>query len=183
MFRGWLLSRGTSGGCGHLMRAAADNSPSSRWFKTLLVAPEAPVQHAPLSGVSGMLPGLTFRWRTERLSDRYQLQLAMDSPFDSTIYDNTAIRDTQCTVVQLRYATRYFWRVRGWNSEGARRLLLRLVVHHRRRASGRSGIGGTCKCVRPIAAVCHVRVEGRPQCHRISAPDITGCTVCHDRRE
>jgi len=88
------------------------------WFRTLLVAPGAPIQHAPLSGVSGMLPALTLRWRTERLSDRYQLQLAMDSPFDSTIYDNTSITDTQWTVTQLRYSTRHFWRVRGWNSEG-----------------------------------------------------------------
>jgi hypothetical protein len=90
-----------------------------QWFRTLLVAPAAPLQSSPLSGVSGTLPGLTFRWRTERLSERYQLQLAMDSPFDSTIYDNTSIADTQWTVTQLRYSTRYFWRVRGWNSEGA----------------------------------------------------------------
>jgi hypothetical protein len=88
------------------------------WFMTLLVAPAAPVQSSPLSGVGRLSPEPAFRWRAERLSDRYQLQLALDSPFDSTIYDNAAITDTQWTVTRLRSSTRHFWRVRGWNSEG-----------------------------------------------------------------
>jgi hypothetical protein len=87
-------------------------------FTTKLVAPMAPLQEAPRSGVGSLLTSQTFRWHPSRLANTYNLQIATDSPFDSTVYDQHGIRDTFMTVTSLHYSTTYFWRVRGTNSEG-----------------------------------------------------------------
>jgi len=90
-----------------------------RWFVTQLIPPRAPVQTAPLSGINPAMTTQTFRWRPSRLSDFYEVQLALDSPFDSTVYVNATLVDTFCTVQSLRNNTRYYWRVRGINAKGA----------------------------------------------------------------
>ncbi len=87
-------------------------------FVTKLVAPLAPLQESPQSGAGSLLTGVAFRWHPSRLADSYHLQIATDSPFDSTVYEQTGIRDTLVTVSTLAYDTRYFWRVRGTNAEG-----------------------------------------------------------------
>ncbi len=97
--------------------AGAYSTP--RLFVTRLVPPPAPVQQTPGSGLASVPNTQMFRWKSSRLADGYQLQIATDSPFDSTIYDQSGIPDTVVTVSGLECDTRYFWRVRAWNSRGA----------------------------------------------------------------
>jgi hypothetical protein len=92
---------------------------STRQFVTRLVPPIPPLQEAPVSGQGSLLTSQTFRWHPSRLADRYQLQIATDSPFDSTVYDQSGIVDTAISVSTLEFRKRYYWRVRGWNAEGA----------------------------------------------------------------
>jgi large repetitive protein len=89
-----------------------------RWFMTQLVPPRAPVQVTPTSGLTAAMTNQVFRWRPTRMADRYELQISLDSPFDSTVFVNSAIVDTFCTVQSLLNNTRYFWRVRGVNVKG-----------------------------------------------------------------
>jgi hypothetical protein len=98
-------------------RGAGAYSPT-RWFITELVAPRAPLQVAPTSGILKASTTQTFRWLTTRLAVKYELQISLDSPFDSTTYTNAALTDTFCTVAGLRNNTRYYWRVRGTNAKG-----------------------------------------------------------------
>ncbi len=91
---------------------------SSQRFTTSLAAPLAPRQVAPGSGKTSLLPVQTFRWNQARTAQTYEIQIAIDSPFDSTVLVKAGIADTAWTVATLEYNTRYFWRVRGWNSEG-----------------------------------------------------------------
>jgi large repetitive protein len=91
----------------------------ARWFMTQLVAPRAPVQVTPGSGIDRALTAQTFKWQPSRLADKYELQLSLDSPFDSTVYTNATLTDTLCTVTGLRNNTLYFWRVRGSNAKGS----------------------------------------------------------------
>lgn len=98
-------------------RGAGAYSPVAM-FVTRLVAPVAPLQDLPASGSASLLTTQTFRWHPGRLAESYQVQIATDSPFDSTVFDQTGIRDTFLTVTTLGYNTRYFWRVRGTNAEG-----------------------------------------------------------------
>jgi len=92
---------------------------STRMFVTRLVPPIAPLQEAPGSGMGSLLTSQTFRWHPSRLADSYQLQIAADSPFDSTVVDRSGITDTSISVTTLEFRKRYYWRVRGWNAEGA----------------------------------------------------------------
>jgi hypothetical protein len=87
-------------------------------FMTKIIAPLPPVQETPRSGLGSLLTQQTFRWHGSRLADSYHLQIATDSPFDSTVYEQAGIADTFVVVTTLGYRTRYFWRVRGTNSEG-----------------------------------------------------------------
>jgi hypothetical protein len=90
-----------------------------RTFMTALVAPRAPVQVWPLSGIQKASTTQTFRWQPSRLADKYELQISLDSPFDSTVYTNAAIADTFLTVSDLQNNTRYYWRIRGSNAKGS----------------------------------------------------------------
>ena len=92
---------------------------NAKWFVTQLIPPRAPVQTAPLSGLNFAMTTQTFHWRPSRLADRYELQVSLDSPFDSTAYVNTNVTDTLCTVPALQNNTRYYWRVRGVNAKGS----------------------------------------------------------------
>jgi hypothetical protein len=92
---------------------------SAKWFVTQIIPPRSPMQTAPLSGLNFAMTTQTFHWRPSRLADRYELQVSLDSPFDSTVFANTNVQDTLCMVSSLRNNTRYYWRVRGINIKGA----------------------------------------------------------------
>jgi len=109
----------------YFWRVAANNTQSKgfftspRVFATDLVPPDAPVPLSPSSSTIGLSIRPTFRWQAGSLAARYHLQVSMDSPFLTTVCDDSTITDTTWTEGPFQYLTKYYWRVRSINAKGA----------------------------------------------------------------
>ncbi len=109
----------------YLWRVAAFNTQSRgvftapRQFTTDLVPPEAPIPIGPVSSTSGLSITTKFLWHSGPLAARYHLQVSTDSPFLTTVCDDSTIVDTAWTAGPLQYLTKYYWRVRSLNAKGA----------------------------------------------------------------
>jgi hypothetical protein len=106
-------------------RVAASSAKSNgefsptRAFTTVLVPPDAPIPASPSSSANGLLPLLTLRWHPANLAARYRVQVSMDSPFLSTVVDDSTVVDTVAIVGPLHYLSKYYWRVQSVNAKGA----------------------------------------------------------------
>jgi hypothetical protein len=99
-------------------RANARDSISSSgfslaWKFTTKLAPPK------LLGASGLSTSPLLRWNISSGSVAYRLQVAGDSLFASTVFDDSTLSDTTRTIGPLSADTSYWWRVMGMNTNGA----------------------------------------------------------------
>jgi uncharacterized lipoprotein YddW (UPF0748 family) len=108
-------------------------NPSKNYFVTALdrnhneSAPSAvitladlPAQVAlalPADNAANQTPAVQFAWNYADASGGYQLQVASDSTFASTVYSST-LADTTVLVAGLKGERSYYWRVKGFNLLG-----------------------------------------------------------------
>ncbi len=115
---------GLRAACRYFWRVAAYSAESrgiftpARAFSTALVPPAAPIPLLPESGIAGLTIRPTFHWRASTYASRYQLQISTDSPFLTTVVDDSTVVDTMFTAPPFQYLTKYYWRVRALNAKG-----------------------------------------------------------------
>jgi len=89
-------------------------------FTTIVAAPVTPpVPVAPLDGAVNQVVGPIIRWNSVTGATKYHLQVATDTGFVSTVYNDTNIATTSVALSSLCNYAKYYWRVRGWNVGGS----------------------------------------------------------------
>lgn len=92
---------------------------SSVWnFTTAMPSPEIPMLCSPVSASNNQPTKILLCWNSSPGSTIYHVQLALDSPFGTTVFEDSIHADTSVTIPNLKNETKYFWRVRGKNSSG-----------------------------------------------------------------
>lgn len=81
--------------------------------------PAAPVLIAPADGSIDVPAGVTFTWSEMPGATGYDLQLALDEGFASTLIDTLGLVAAAFDLDGLSSSTTYFWRVRSVNAAGA----------------------------------------------------------------
>lgn len=89
-----------------------------RNFKTLLIPPDQVILFSPLNNADSVVPNPQLIWGAAPRATKYHLQVATDTGFNSLIFDNSNIATTSQTMGPLNSFTKYYWRVRGWNTVG-----------------------------------------------------------------
>jgi len=92
---------------------------SSVWRFTTISAPSAPALAWPSNGAVNQLTTLTLRWNSTAGAESYRLQVATDSIFTATVFDDSSITWTSRQVGPLIISTTYYWRVRAKSSIGS----------------------------------------------------------------
>ena len=88
-------------------------------FTTVVAAPALPpALMSPAQGSGDEEQVITLQWGTSEGATSYQIQLADDEAFTSSVIDSTDYVDTSLMTPELAYATTYFWRVRAQNVGG-----------------------------------------------------------------
>jgi hypothetical protein len=95
-----------------------ESAYSARWnFKTVL---PAPLLAFPENGANNQQLTVTLRWRKVTAATSYAVQVASDSTFNSgMLVNDSTLTDTSRVVLNLAYATTFYWRARSRNGEGA----------------------------------------------------------------
>jgi len=92
---------------------------STAWsFTTIVAAPSAPILAAPLNAATGVATNPTLSWIASTGAISYQLQVASNDTFSTTVFDQSGITGTLQPVSGLSNYTPYWWRVRATNTEG-----------------------------------------------------------------
>jgi len=105
-------------------RVAAINSSgispwSATWsFKTKPDKPNLPILLSPNNGALGLDTALTFLWEKTIGADSYNLQLSIDSTFNSIYMDVLNILDSSKQISGMEYLKKYYWRVNSKNISG-----------------------------------------------------------------
>ncbi len=96
------------------------SSPYSQvWnFTTMMQSPEIPLLYSPASASINQPIKILLCWNSSPGSTVYQIQLAQDSPFKTSVFEDSIHADTSVTISNLKNETKYFWRVRGKNNSG-----------------------------------------------------------------
>ncbi|MBI4811064.1 MAG: hypothetical protein HY800_06440, partial [Ignavibacteriales bacterium] len=81
--------------------------------------PPVPQQNSPSNGAIDQPTTLNVIWNSVIGSQRYHLQVASDSIFQSVILNDSMITDTIRIVDNLSNGTKYYWRVRSINEYGS----------------------------------------------------------------
>lgn len=87
-------------------------------FITTENAPAIPNLRAPLSASEKQPLAPNLQWNAAQGAKGYHVQLALDSPFGTTVFEDSMYTDTSITIPQLNHFTKYFWRVRAKNNSG-----------------------------------------------------------------
>jgi serine protease AprX len=101
---------------------AGSSTYSQRWsFTTLPRAspPPAPILVQPTNGFTNQPTTLSFVWRSSSSATGYRLQLATDSLFTASVFDDSTIIDTTRSVTGLAGNTTFYWRVKASNVVGS----------------------------------------------------------------
>ena len=80
--------------------------------------PAAPVLVSLSNGEKNTAVDPSLKWRSSADAQFYQLQLALDSTFTSSLFNDSLLTDTILQVGPLNYNTKYFWRVSASNISG-----------------------------------------------------------------
>ncbi len=90
---------------------------ASRTFKTMSLAPPAPILSSPISGSTAQMLDGTISCLTTAYATSYHFQVSTVSSFATTILDQT-ISGTSLTLSGLSNYTTYYWRVQAGNNMG-----------------------------------------------------------------
>jgi hypothetical protein len=80
--------------------------------------PAPPTLLNPTNGATNVTPLPTFQWSSVSGASYYRLQVAEDSTFAVTVYDDSSVVGTSRQSTQLATNTRYYWRVACRNPQG-----------------------------------------------------------------
>ena len=95
------------------------SSFSEVWnFTTMMQPPEIPLLFSPASALTNQPTKTLLCWNSSPGSTVYHIQLALDSPFGTTVFEDSSHADTSVTISNLKNETKYYWRVRGRNNSG-----------------------------------------------------------------
>lgn len=87
-------------------------------FTTVAISPPAaPTLSSPANGASDQALGVTLSWNSVAGALNYKLQVATDSGFTTTVYENDVLTTTSAAP-GLSVSTRYYWRVAAANAGG-----------------------------------------------------------------
>jgi hypothetical protein len=87
-------------------------------FLTTENTPGIPNLRFPLSASEKQLLTVNLQWSAAQGAKNYHVQLALDSPFGTTVFEDSTYADTSITIPRLNNLTKYFWRVRAKNNSG-----------------------------------------------------------------
>jgi hypothetical protein len=77
------------------------------------------VQTEPVNGATDVTVPATLRWAPAQTATSYQVQIARDTTFATTVLDQAGVTRTSLDVGVLQDSTSYNWRIRAINSGGA----------------------------------------------------------------
>ncbi len=112
-------SVGTGGGV-YFVVTALDRGQNESTMSNVsqVTTPVAPVLAGPLSGSADAADSVVLRWNSAPLTSWYQVQVATDSTFQTSLVVNTAVTDTFIVVPSLTGQIPYYWRVGAVNPAG-----------------------------------------------------------------
>jgi len=105
-------------------RARAKNvGGNSDWseiwnFRTIVAIPSVPVLILPSNNTLNQHTSLTLNWSLSDRAEKYQLQVAIDSLFNTPFINDTTLTSISSSISSLTNLTKYFWRVRSMNVGG-----------------------------------------------------------------
>jgi hypothetical protein len=90
-------------------------------FRTITQSPLTPVLTSPANGAVNVSVTPLLDWETVINANTYRAQIARDSNFSSTVFDQSGITQSQVTVPSsvLNHDTTYYWKISGQNSFGS----------------------------------------------------------------
>jgi hypothetical protein len=97
--------------------ATVDIGPIEFYAPLVVEPPTAPSQLSPMVQATGISVDPVLRWRHGIGAERYRLQLALDSGFNTTLVDTLVFTDS-LSVRHLNHNQQHNWRVRSENSAG-----------------------------------------------------------------
>ncbi len=95
---------------------------TAEWFKAAL--PARPALLTPTNAATNVLLPPTATWDTTTAANTYRMQVASDTNFASVVVDDSSLTVPTKQLNTLSYGAKYFWRVRGKNSNGIGRYSL-----------------------------------------------------------
>jgi hypothetical protein len=105
---------------------ATNNNGTGPWslvsnFRTITQLPLTPVLTSPANGSVNISVTPLLDWETVINANTYRAQIATDSNFSSTVFDQSGISQSQITVPAsvLNNDTTYFWKISGQNTFGS----------------------------------------------------------------
>lgn len=87
-------------------------------FRTIVPMPMVPVLLSPANGVINTPLSFVIRWKRDRYTANYHLQVSADSAFGSFMINDSALTDTLKLLQSLTDGSAYYWRVSGMNVAG-----------------------------------------------------------------
>lgn len=87
-------------------------------LRTIVPLPVMPVLVSPANGVTNAPLSFIIRWKKDRYTVNYHLQVALDSSFSSFLMNDSTLTDTLKLLQGLTDGTAYHWRVSGSNIAG-----------------------------------------------------------------
>jgi hypothetical protein len=92
---------------------------STGWnFRTILIPPPPVLLLTPANNDTGIVPTPTLSWSAAVRAVKYHLQVSTDTSFNVKIFNDSNLTATSQGIGPLDTNTKYYWRVRGWNTAG-----------------------------------------------------------------
>jgi hypothetical protein len=118
------LINGFAAGTTYYWRMSARNGAgtsafSTRSFTTVIAAPLAPAQVAPIDGSADDSTIQTLDWNPAATASTYRLQVDTSSSFAGPVFDDSTLTASSGTVPGLKVGETYYWRVNARNIGGA----------------------------------------------------------------
>ncbi|HEX2958462.1 MAG TPA: fibronectin type III domain-containing protein, partial [Chitinispirillaceae bacterium] len=88
-------------------------------FTTIIAAPTAPEMVMPSNNATDITVPVSFIWRKSVTATSYEILVATDEGFSSTVKAITNITDTITNITDLLNGTSYFWKVKAVNVGGS----------------------------------------------------------------
>ena len=96
-------------------RITAESNPA---FLIGTAAPRVPAPMSPANGAVGVSIPIALVWNRVAEASSFRLEIAEDSSFSSTVFDDSTVIDTMRQVKDLTINKKYYWRVNSNNSGG-----------------------------------------------------------------
>ena len=102
--------------------AASNNNVAAAEFSTTYTVnavPSVVVLSSPSTDATNQPIGVSLIWNTSAGASSYTVQVSTSSDFSSTLVNQSGIQNTSYNISGLSYDTKYYWRVKAVNINGA----------------------------------------------------------------